>query len=86
MGMIENGMIINQEEYDKQMQPLPCTCESCGKECNETYSMFLGNRICNDCFDKEIENRYNEYLKDFIVDFGFQFEYKNYLKDRLING
>lgn len=86
MKMIENGMIINQEKYDKQMKPLPYICESCGEECNNVYIMFSGKRICKDCFDKEIKKRYNEYLNDFIIDFGFQFEYKKYIKGRLING
>lgn len=86
MEMIENGMILNQEKYDKQMQQLPYVCECCGEECNIVYNMFSGKRICKDCFDKEIKKRYNEYLNDFIIDFGMQFEYKKYLMDRLING
>lgn len=52
MEMIENGMILNQERYDPQMQPMKHKCPVCGFECNNLYPSYDGIYMCSYCIDK----------------------------------
>lgn len=73
LNVIENTMVINQNYYDVQNQPLPYKCCHCKDLVNEVVIYANGDEVCEDCKQEYLLENGNDFAKNFIADHQKEF-------------
>ena len=59
--MLENGMIINQDNYTPML-----TCKHCRQEVNEVTTYTNGDSVCEDCEYEYLQKTGLEYVDEYV--------------------